>query len=628
MSRMLKNVYVISATLVLILSLLASLLAGSVSKIEAKVGDVVWSWIADDQDQLEKRVVVVNIDENSLNRFGGWPWSRDKIAQLLSKVREEGAALRLVDIVFPLSTAQDPALASEINAMPTVMSQVLAVGADQTPNTGVLQGAVTGADCGNNALHANAVIANAATLKVQHAGHITPLIDDDGVVRRLPAVICHDNAVYPALSIAGFRLAAQDAGNQVSLKTSSAFWKPAQELSWADSGQGIPLDAAGNVLMPWYLPRQDMVSISASDVLEGRVPAGMLKNAWVLVGVTAFGGADTVPTPQSKIAAGIEVHLQFIQGWLDQRLPYVPNGAQLYSVVVSLLLSLFIVAFNQCPKMLGRHAVLLVTAVLAAASFAAHVWVLKQLHLVLPWLLSVTASFATYIMLSARSHLLSRQEVERLYQGLSSYLPEYVASYVAREDITGALSAKQEDVMILYADLRNFSSWCEQLSPQESGAILHSFYTVASQIITEMGGTVEEYIGDALVGVWRQPTEFSSAVQAGKNLIIDMEALFAMQEEIPTLPPLAVGVGMEYGEVIVGSFGPSRRRVHTLLGKSLSNAIKIEAMTQELAYPLIIGSQAKARLTADVALSSIGHFFLNDNGQSGELFIPAYDHRA
>ena len=107
-----------------------------------------------------------------------------------------------------------------------------------------------------------------------------------------------------------------------------------------------------------------------------------------------------------------------------------------------------------------------------------------------------------------------------------------------------------------------------------------------------------------------------------------MDALFAMQEEIPTLPPLAVGVGMEYGEVIVGSFGPSRRRVHTLLGKSLSNAIKIEAMTQELAYPLIIGSQAKARLSADVALSSIGHFFLNDNGQSTELFIPAYDHRA
>lgn len=627
MSKALKNVYVISAALVLVLSVVASILAGSVSKIEAKVGDVVWSWIEDQSEQLEKRVVVVEIDENSLNRFGGWPWSRDKIALLLSKVREEGAALRLVDIVFPLNSAQDAVLANEINAMPTVMSQVLAVGADQTPNTGVLQGAVQGLDCRPPLLQANAVIANAASLKVQHAGHITPLIDDDGVVRRLPAVICHDNVAYPALSIAGFQLASQVEGKS-SLAPLKGFWQPAQELGWSGSVYSIPLDAAGNVLMPWYLPRQSMVSISAADVLEGRVPAGFLKNAWVLVGVTAFGGADTVPTPQSKVAAGIEVHLQFIQGWLDQRLPFVPNGAQVYSVLVSLMLSLLIAAYAQCPRMAGRHGILFFTAILATISFAAHVWVVKHLHVVLPWLVSVVTSFATYIMMSARSRLLSRQEVDRLYQGLSSYLPEYVASHVAREDITGALTAKQEEVMILYADLRNFSAWCEQLSPQESGAILHSFYTVANQIISELGGTVEEYVGDAVVGVWREPANYVNAVQAGQNLIQDMEALFAMHHEIPSLPPLAVGVGIEYGEVIVGSFGPSRRRVHTLLGKSLSSAIKIEAMTQELAYPLIIGNQAKTWLTSAIQLKSIGQFFLNNNGQSTELFIPEYDHRA
>lgn len=627
MSRVFKNAYLLSLLLVLLLSLLGSMFAEGIHRIEAKVDDVVWSWIEDRPEQFERRIVIVEIDENSLNRFGGWPWSREIVARLLAKVREEGAALRLVDIVFPHSTNQDEQLADEIKAMPTVMSQVLAVGADQTLNIGVLQGAVSGLTCPGFFMQSNAVIANAASLKVVHAGHITPFIDEDGVVRRVPAIICKDNHAYPVLSIAGFRLATQ-ANQGMSMVSLAGLWQPPRALNLGEHTLSIPLDKAGNVMMPWYLPRQAMVSVSASDVLDGRVPAGLLKNAWVLVGMTVFGGADTVPTPQSKVASGIEVHMQFLQGVLDQRLPYVPNGADLYTLLVSIFASLLIATYIQCPRLVSRHGVLLFTAVLMSAVFVAHVSLLKQQQLVMPWLLSAGISFATYIMMSARSRLLSIEKANHLYQGLSSYLPEYVAKHVAKEDIIGALTARQENVLILYADLRNFSAWCEQLNPQESGAILHRFYTVASQVISENGGTVEEYVGDAVVGVWRDTDNFASAVQAGQNLIQEMDVLFAMNQDISYLPPLTVGVGIEYGEIIVGSFGPSNRKVHTLLGKSLSGAIKIEAMTQELAYPLIIGEQASRWLVSSVSLNSIGQFFLNNHAQVIELFVPVNDRRA
>jgi adenylate cyclase len=137
-------------------------------------------------------------------------------------------------------------------------------------------------------------------------GHINPVVDTDGSIRRVPAVVCFEGQAYPALAVAGLAAAtgAQPVwrNNQASL-----FSKDSAQLIDV-GGLQLPLDAQGQLRVSYQMPREGFAAVSAVDVLQGKVPPHMLKGAWVLVGSTAFGGGDAVPTPQGGAVGGVEVH--------------------------------------------------------------------------------------------------------------------------------------------------------------------------------------------------------------------------------------------------------------------------------------------------------------------------------
>jgi adenylate cyclase len=183
--------------------------------VEERAGDMVWRYspIATRSDAVERRFVVVDIDEASLAKLGPWPWPRERLAELSRKLAAFDAGMQVYDVVLPEERPGDAALAAEFARHPVVLSEVFSLDPATPAATGRLQGALkAGAPaCGAPLPQATGYIANApdfASVRGLTAGHITPRIAPDGMVRQLPPLVCFEGRVYPALGLAALLHAA------------------------------------------------------------------------------------------------------------------------------------------------------------------------------------------------------------------------------------------------------------------------------------------------------------------------------------------------------------------------------------------------------------------------------------
>jgi adenylate cyclase len=583
-----------------------------IASLEEISGDWVWRQAA--QTHTERRVIIVDIDEASLTRQGPWPWPRQRIAHLSERLAEEGASLQVFDIFFPNPDPADAALVSTLARNQAVIAQVLALQGGNTQQ-GKLAGALPWAACPTifpTALH---YLGNAASFSTLSVGHITPLVGQDGGIRLQPAVICQAGAPYPALFLA----AAQRASNQQTLQLNAGNWPlgPSWELLGLPFNQGIGLDPRGNVRIPWWVHPDSFISIPAHDILERRVPAKLLENAWVIVGSSALGVNDWVASPFGHPEAGVMVHAQLLVGAIEGRIPAPPSAARLLESLLALgsALLLYLIATrkrNPVTWLIGG-------ALLGSmAFFALKASALAYASLWFNWVPAAMLLSVFALLLSIFEYAWSRRERDRIYSHLASYLPSPVAAALAERDPTGAIEATRSEVVAMYADIRNFSAYCEMRPPDETTAVLHAFISLSTEIVERHGGIVESIQGDAILAVWQARND-------GSNSTLDnvapqaLEAAIALvrgsREILPALEsqklePLVLGIGLESGPATIGSFGLARRRTHLVMGRTISVAVRLEQMTVELAHPLLIGENLAAYL-AGHQLESQGVFLLD-----------------
>ncbi|MBG9389786.1 CHASE2 domain-containing protein [Caenimonas aquaedulcis] len=609
---------------------------------DERATDLIWQLSGDTQQ--ERRVVVVDIDDASLQRIGAWPWSRQTQARLVTALREQGATLQLYDIVFPDARQGTDELAAAIAASdstsPAVLAQVFSLNRESRQTVGELAGALPGDACMPSASPATGFVANVAGLGTR-AGHITPRLDPDGSVRRVPALVCYGQRNYPALALAG--LAAFDTSGKVPMRIEPGTrpWDPAWTLTMSAMPDiKAPLDANGDLRVPYRKARNAIVSVSAADVLEGKLGAtNPLRGAWALVGASAFGLGDTVPTALGGAVSGVEVHAQLLSGLLDGAVPATPRAVHWIEsgwFVVGLLVLLALSATRSLPAtdpQRRRPGVRVLWVPLAAVGLGVLGFILHAAALLgagwwLGWAHASLAIVLVGLCLGFAEHARSLAEKGLLFRNLSSYLPAAVAERIALAEPTGEIEADRRDLTVVVADVRNFSAYCEARSPEDAARVLHRFYTTASAIVQAHGGAVEEMVGDSLIAVFN-----------GSQPCVDhpMHALSAAREiwqrcseELPNVPPqglepLGLGVGVESGTALLGSFGPAGRRVHAVLGQTITIAIRLQDMTAELAYPVLVGPQAAERIgvpfeRSDLALKPLGSFLLPGLRHSTKVF--------
>ena len=611
----------VSALSVLVMALVSAVWSPQLHQWEERLASRTWSLA--NSNATERRVVVVDIDEKSTQALGPWPWPRERVANLLSALDAYNVNLKVVDVLF--EGAQDPAQDQKLSqalqaGAPTVISQLFALSPQTQLKSGQLASAM-GACPANSQLGSGNLpfgtpasgFMGAETLFAQSSagvGHITPIIDSDGSIRRVPAVVCYEGQAYPALAVAS--LAAATGAQPVWRNTQAGMLSAVSAQILDVGGLQLPLDASGQLRVSYQMPREGFAAVSAVDVLQGKVPPGMLKGAWVLVGSTAFGGGDAVPTPQGGAVGGVEVHAQLISAALDARTPFVPAWAPLWPLLTGLLALCVLVFFLRSAGPKAALVMPLVAMGTGAAIFGVHAVLLLGWHQWLGWGQPVLFVALAAVLLTASEMLRVRAERERLFENLSSYLPEGAARRVAFEGPSAHVVAETREATVMLVDLRNFSAYCEERAPEDAAMVLHLFYTTLDLIVTEHGGVVEQMVGDGLTAVWNGSNPCNQhaqkALQAAEVIWKQGVAQLPKVASRKT-PPLDIGIGIETGPVMVGSFGPARRRVHTVMGEAVSVAARLEKLTSELGYPVLVGPQALAQSGfADV--HKLGDFLL------------------
>ena len=617
----------LSAVCVLALAGLAPSLSQS---IQERAGDMLWRLNAAlaPAGAEERRFVVVDIDEASIAKVGAWPWPRARLAELSRRLTGLGASLQIYDVVLPEPRPDDAVLTATLAQQPVVLAQIFSLDPATPVAVGQLQGRLTAGapNCGPPLPQATGFIANApafGSVSGLAVGHITPRIAADGAVRHLPPVICFEGRAYPALGLAAVVKAAS-AESAWWLAPGDGWFEPAWRLSHsALPGITIPLDENGDARLSYRLPRRAFVSLSAADVLAGEAPAELFRGAWVLVGATAFGIGDAVPTPHGGAVAGVEVNGQFISALLDARLPYTPRGAPILLLLLAAAggaALLILVRWQRLP-VLGLP---LAGLLLAVALLGVHAWLQLGWNVWLGWAGPGAFCLLSGVLLAAVEHARARFERERLYGNLASYLPAPVAAQIAFHEPTGTIDAQRREITVLFADIRNFSAYCEGRPPEEAAGLLHAFFTTATRIIEAHGGLVEEFVGDAVMAVWNAPHDCpdhpARALAAAHQLQAEVGAMLDRPPP-PGLEPLALGIGIETGSAMVGSFGPAHRRTHTALGETVTIAARLQSLTADLAQPILVGEGAAAHLPQD-AVVSLGSFLLEGLRTARVVFSP------
>jgi adenylate cyclase len=601
--------------------LLAVLGKDGLSLLEEQAGAMAWKLNPD--ATLEERVSIIAIDEKSLAELGPWPWPRETLTALSDSLADAGVQLQVYDIVLPEQRPGDATLAASLMNNRGLLGQAFALQSDQLVQTGQLTHPLQGLVCNAQSSAATGYVANNPAFADIAKGHITPVVDSDGAVRKVPAYICNNGRPYPALALGTFLQATGDQAWNTTMMAGDGWLDPAMSLQIdAYPGLSLPVDAAGHLRVPFRKAPEAFIAYSAVDVINGLIAPELLENTWVLVGYTAFGLDDIVPTPFNGAAPGVEIQARLIAGMLDGNLPYTPRASLALQGLVSLVFAGALLLLLAVRERFTGLNLLLCVLLLPALSLFLHTRLLLDSNIWFGWINPALYGVLAASLLMLYEYSRIRMEKGRVLINLSSYLPSDVAHEIAFSLPDSSINAQRVNATILNADLRNFSAYGEARLPEEAAALLHFFFVKAAAIIEANKGQVHEFKGDGLLAVWHGQDQEAAALAL--KAAIEMQQ--TIQEQLPQIPPpglepLALGIGIETGSVLIGSIGPANRRTHTLLGETVTVAMRVQEMTAELAQPVLLGENAAKQLQYK-GLESQGSYLLDGLRRPHILYAP------
>jgi adenylate cyclase len=528
-------------------------------------------------DVAEQRVAVVDIDEASLATIGPWPWPRARVAALLeSLLSDYGARGVALDMVLPepADAAGDARLASLARHEPVVMAQAFDYVARPAPlRVGTLAGGVPLAVAAGTAVASGFIANHAGLAQARLTGNIGFVPDADGVLRRLPLRTMFDGREYSSLSLALFDCCAavKHIGNAIAPS--------------GDSYTRIPFSRSWSAY----------TVVSASDILNLRVPITVLSGRLTLVGSSALGLSDRVATPLSTSTAGVMVHAAQLSAMLDAQAGNAPAfwPGRWVAVVFSLLLAAL--AVYTFPRLSAASNM----ALLGGASLA---W-LGLAYLIIPhdayfsasgpllsilFLLVVAVPFDWQVM---------QHESRQLLGTLRQYVARSVVDELLRSKVKNPLAPVQREVTTLIADMEGYTGQVESLSMHEAVQLTRDFLDCLTRPVLEKGGTLDKYTGDGLVAFWGAPLPLAEhadlALDAAQQIILEVQRL-SLARQLDGKPPLRVRIGIESGVAMAGDFGSSSRSIYTAVGDSVNTASRLQVLARNYPHDIIVGQGAVA----------------------------------
>jgi adenylate cyclase len=343
-----------------------------------------------------------------------------------------------------------------------------------------------------------------------------------------------------------------------------------------------------SALVPFRGPRNSFRYISATDVIRGVLPADDLVDKIAIVGTSAQGLLDIRTTPVGEDYPGVEVHANMVSGILDGKLKQRPPEAAAINVFTVLLLGLPLAFF--LPRMTALGATLAMLGTLVVL-FAGNVYAWQAqgyiVNIAAPALMVVMLYFinmAYGFFMEARS----RQLITGLF---GTYVPKELVAEMAKNPGEYSMRGESRVMTVLFSDVRDFTSISEGLTAEQLKDMMNAYLTAMTEVIQEKRGTIDKYIGDAIMAFWGAPLTDPEHTVNGVGAALDMQRrIRALDDDFIKRgwPLLNIGVGLNCGEMNVGDMGSRFRRAYTVMGDAVNIASRLESLTKEYGVGILV----------------------------------------
>jgi adenylate cyclase len=618
-------------------------------------------------DKVDPRIVILDIDEKSLQQVGRWPWPRDIMARLIDKLFDKyKVALVGFDVVFaeadyssgiraldelaknelsqvPGFQAQyarmrpgldnDGLFAKAIKGRPVVLGYYFSSEKD-SPRTGAIPAPVLpkGTFTGRNIAFTSWIGYGGNLPQFQNnaaaAGHFNPVVDFDGVVRRVPMIAELDGAYYESLSLAMLRtlIALKNGGKFPEVRPgfapNSMMNKGYSGLEWLQVGPvRIPVDDSASALIPFRGGKYSFPYASLADVLSDRIKPDALNGRIALVGTTAPGLLDLRSTPVDSVYPGVEIHANLIAGMMDGEVKQKPSymlGAEVMLLVLAgALLSVMIPMLS---ALWATAAALLAASLIVALDL--EVWI--QANMVLPLASALLMIVALYTMNMAYGYFVESRSKRQFTELFGQYVPPELVDRMAQDPEKYSMEGKEEVLTVLFSDVRGFTTISESLSAKDLSAYINDYLTSMSLVIRGNRGTLDKYIGDAIMAFWGAPVEDPNHARNGVLTALQMQqrAVTLNQEfRAKGWPEFHIGIGVNSGRMRVGDMGSKLRKAYTVMGDPVNLGSRLEGITKQYGVGILVGEDTR-KAVKDIFFREVDRVRVKGKDEAVAIYEP------
>jgi adenylate cyclase len=584
------------------------------------------SKVFDFYQQIEPRevsrqpVAIIDLDEESLNEIGQWPWPRTTLARLVNNLRKLGAAGIAFDIVFAEPDRTSPNLIAKsirglgkkaqqelerlpsnddtfariIKRSPVVLGQATINRDLKTTNRKSLKATFgykqpKGVKAKNFMLAYPGLTRNLEVLEKSAPGigvfTFKPAVD--GIVRQVPLVVRVGKRVYPTLSMELLRVATKQ-------KTFVVKANQAGLQSVVVAGLEIPTDSNGQVWMKFAKHDRNLY-ISAKDILNKTVPTDQIAGHLLFLGTSAAGLLDIKATPVDPAIPGVEVHAQLLQNIMDKIYLNRPGwaiGAEVIALALSGLLLIGLVPF------LGSLWTLLIGATSIIGLVAITWWAYQSAGMLLDLIYAAFSVFLIYVVLTFLNYMREERERRQVRGQFSHYLSPDLVNQLADDPSRLTLGGEMKEMTLLFADIRGFTTISEQFDAEGLTRFINRYLTPMTQVILERQGTIDKYMGDCIMAFWNAPIDDPDHAKNGvrsalamfdesdkMNEVLKIEA----EQEGRKYIPLRIGAGLNTGICCVGNMGSDMRFDYSVLGDDVNLAARLEGQSKTYGVNIVLG---------------------------------------
>ena len=585
---------------------------------------------------IDDRIVIVDIDESSLALEGRWPWSRDKLAAIVNNLfevyqadvvgfdivfaeKDESSGLKEFEFLASTELKDDPLFHKALdNIRPSLeYDQMFAkalkdrnvvmgyyfksnVSENEIAQSGLLPPAVTKLNKQLSArLPINKALGYGGNLKILQSSARSggffdnPFVDSDGVFRRVPLIQIHQDQVYASLALSTTQAYLKNSDiklNVVNNRTKNYQYFALESVHINEFS--IPVDGKGAVYVPFRGLSYSFPYISAHKILNKKIDPDSLKGKIVLVGTTAPGLLDLRSTPVQSVYPGVEIHANIISGILDQRINHSPAWTIGYEFIILILIAATMAFLLPVSSPLMATVATTIVLILTVSG-TLMAW---NSQIILPLASPVLLIVLNYILHMSYGFFIESRGKRQLAHLFGQYIPPEIVDEMSKSPANFSLDGENKVMTVLFSDVRGFTTISEGMDPKQLTQLMNALLTPMTRVIHKHRGTIDKYMGDAIMSFWGAPLEDPDharhALHAAMEMMVELKI---MQKDFESRgwPPINIGIGLNTGNMNVGNMGSEFRMAYTVLGDSVNLGARLEGLTKEYGVNIIVSESTK-----------------------------------